>query len=644
MKIKGISPIEQHVEKLVLIVFALFAMAMFVLQFNIFGDPNAVQIDQNRKVSPAQAVEAIADMARRKEGEIDAVAGAEVPNPPGPLDRFDEAAKTPAVPPAWSTVALFPGAARSGSSIDPTETPTDGTVADRVVEIAIPGLQSPYARAFGSTVNPLAPVTQPELAALVSADQPYDIRAVSIQATFAADALRAELAQIPADETVRSLPLSWWVDQVEILDVEVARDQLGPDGSVVDTEILPPVPGVASLRDRIFAADVAPRDLPAILSDERSNRAAIRRAPFPPTIAGVPWIWPALAAERDAADPDRVAVQRLVDERRRLMTEIERLKTPRPGQGRDEERRPPPPPPGQGGGPRPGGGAGSGGPPSGGSSAANITKRIEELFKRATDIEKRLKDEFQRDIDGEQLQKVDDAIFAEAIESITARNASAAVTVWTHDLHPEPGQTYQYRVRVWITNPLFGHADQIGADQRSAATSLAVASPWSAPTAIVSVEPSPAAFVASASTGEGLGGLELRRAATATLDVFAFHYGYWRGTDITLSPGDQLRADIPIPALPHFEIVVEDGAKPTVGPTTQGPEVLPISRAVYLVGVVPPASGSGDLVFLTRPDGSVEVRRAGTDAESDAAARLRDSEARSRKAKVAEPAAPAQGQ
>ena len=642
MKIKGISPIEQHVEKLVLIIFALFAMAMFVLQFNIFGDPNAVQIDPNRKVSPAQAVEAISDMARRKEGEIDAIAGAEVPTPPGPLDRFNEAARTPAVPPAFTTVALFPGATGS-TTIDPTDVPHDGAIAESVLEIAIPGPTAPFARAFGATINPLVPASQPEFTAILPADQPLDIRAVSIQATFPAAELRAALAEIPEQETIRSLPLSWWVDQVEILDVEVARDRLGTDGSVVDTEILPPVPGVASLRARIFAADVAPRDLPAILADERSNRAAIRRAPFPDSIAGAPWIWPALAAERDAADPNRVAVQRLVDERRRVLTEIERLKKPRPGQGREDERRPDPPPgPGPGGGPRPGG-AGSGGSSSGAGSAANIAKRIEDLIKRAADIETRLRDEFQRNADGDALSKVDDAIFTEAVESITARSASAAVTVWTHDLHPEPGQTYQYRVRVWITNPLFGHADQIGADQRSAASALAIASPWSDPTATIAVEPSPAAFVASASTGEGLGGLDLRRAATASLDVFAFHYGYWRGTDITLSPGDQLRADIPIPALPRFEIVAEDGSKPSVGESTMGAEVLPISREVYLVGVVPPASGSGDLVFLTRPDGSVEVRRAGPDAESDAAARLRDSEAKGRKAKVADPTATAQG-
>lgn len=640
MKIKGISPIEQHVEKLVLIVFALFAMAMFVLQFNIFGDPNAVQIDPNRKVSPAQAVEAISDMARRKEGEIDAVAGAEVPTPPGPLDRFNEAARTPAVPPTYSTVALFPGASGS-TTIDPTDVRPDGAVAESVLEITIPGTTAPFARAFGATINPLVPASQPEFAALLPAEQPLDIRAVSIQATFPAAELRAALAEIPDQESIRSLPLSWWVDQVEILDIEVARDRLGVDGSVVDTAILPPVPGVASLRARIFAADVAPRDLPAILADERSNREKIRRAPFPDSIAGAPWIWPALAAERDAADPNRVAVQRLVDERRRLMAEIERLKKPRPGQGRDEERVPPPP--GQGGGPRPGGGPGSGGSSSGASTAANVAKRIEELFKRATDIETRLREEFQRNADGDALSKIDEAIFVEAVESITARNASAAVTVWTHDLHPEPGQIYQYRVRVWITNPLFGHADQIGADQRSAASALAIASPWSDPTAIIAVEPSPAAFVASASTGEGLGGLELRRAASASLDVFAFHYGYWRGTDITLSPGDQLRADIPIPALPQFEIVAEDGSTPSVGETTMGAEVLPISREVYLVGVVPPASGSGDLVFLTRPDGSVEVRRAGPDAESDAAARLRDSEAKGRKAKVADPTATVRG-
>jgi hypothetical protein len=643
MKIKGISPIEQHVEKLVLVVFALFAMAMFVLQFNIFGDPNAVQIEQGRKVSPGQAVDAVRDMARRKEGEIDATPPAdEVPDRPGPLDRWTEASRTPAVPPALTAIALMPGA----GGVRPVDvvTPDDGTprpLADRVLEIAAPTPTDPFARVFGATVNPLVPSRIPESAALLPGEQPLDLRAVSIQATFPADQLRAALAEVPAESSgLRPLPRSWWIDQVEILDVEVARDELGPDGAVVATTIVPPVPGAPTLRARITTADLAPRELPEILTEERIGREQIRRSPFFDVIAGEPWIWPALAAERDAADPNREAVQRLVAERSRIALEIARLEQPRKPGNRPEE--PENDGPGAGGGPGPSP-AGGPRPPSGGgggsSSAANIAKRIEDLRKRITEIETRLREEFQRDAEGQPLDQQALPAFAEAVTSLTAADAPGSITVWTHDLQPEHGKTYQYRVRIWITNPLFGHADQIGADQRSDAGAVAIASEWSDPTSPVTVFPSPAVFVASATTGEGLGGLALRRAATASLDVFAFHYGFWRVGDITVSPGDQLRAEIAIPAMPRYEVIVDDAGVATVGEPTPGPATLPMARDVFVVGVIPPASGSGDLVFFARPDGSVEVRRAGVDAESDAAARMRDSAAKAESAQIGDPKA-----
>lgn len=646
MKIKGISPIEQHIEKIVLAVFALFAMAMFVLQFNLFGDPNAVQIDQ-RKVSPGQAIESIEDLARRKEGELDAgLRPDEVPARPGPRAALEKAMGTPPVPPEFARIALLPGGERQPEIIEGTSPISTNGAAERVVQVEPPTPVEPTARAFGSTINPLTVARDPRIAAALGDTQPIDARVVSVQATFPADQLRAALSAIPDEGSgVRPLPRSWWVDQVELLDVEVERQELGEDGSVVETSIVPPFPGMPTLRERISAADVAPRELPEILAAERNDRERIRRAPFLPIISGEPWIWPALAAELDAADPNRETVERLVDTRRRLMTEIERLKNPQQRRQRPEREPEGGPPdegprlPGGSGGPRPSGGSGG----SSSSSGANIQKRIDDLTKQVTEIETRLKDEFGRTADGDPLEKRELKPFAESNTSLTASDAPASVTVWTHDLTAQPGRTYQYRVRVWVTNPLFGHVDQVGQDQRSGAASIALASDWSEPTAPVTIQPSPAVFVSSASTGEGLGGIELRRPATATLDVFAFHYGYWRAFDITLEPGDQVRTEIPIPAMPIWEVVAAEGSAPTLKtPPTDGPTSIGLERNVFLLGVVPASAGTGDLVFLAQPDGTVEVRRAGVDAESTVAARMRDSAARGAKATVSDPASGAQ--
>jgi hypothetical protein len=550
------------------------------------------------------------------------------------------------VPPALTVIALAPGAGAARPVIDiPPDNGEPAAVAEGVLEIEAPVPTNAHARAFGATVHPLEPSRQPDVAPFMPTEQPLDVRAVSIQATFPSDRLRALLAEVPSEASgVRPLPRSWWIDQVEILDVEVARDEIGPDGAVVQTTIVPPVPGAPTLRARIASESIAPRELPEILTEERDKREQIRRSPFFEIIAGEPWIWPALAAERDAADPNRVAVQRLVDERRRTKQEIDRLERPRNAPGGRQEDPPAPPPERDGGGQggQPGGqpGGAPGGPAGGAAPSANLTRRLEDLKKRVAEIESRLRDEFNRDAEGESLDRSTLPVFAEAVTSITAADAPAAITVWTHDVQPEHGKSYQYRVRVWITNPLFGHADQIGAAQRPAAGRVAIASPWSEPTGIITIHPSPAVFVASASTGEGLGGLALRRAPTASLDIFAFYYGYWRVGETTLSPGDQVRARIAIPVLPRFEVVVDDAGVASVGATTDGPDTLPMASEACLVGVIPPATGSGDLVFFARADGSVEVRRAGEDAASDAAARMRDSASRGERAPSVDPRVP----
>src|SRR5262249_39228817 len=111
MKIKGISPVEQHIEKLVLVILGLFAAAMFVLQFNIFGDPNAVDIGQRKHVPPAQAVDVVRQEAQRLEGEIDGTVDSDtvVPTIVGPLERIQSAFTTPAIDPSLWAVALGPG-------------------------------------------------------------------------------------------------------------------------------------------------------------------------------------------------------------------------------------------------------------------------------------------------------------------------------------------------------------------------------------------------------------------------------------------------------------------------------------------------------------------------------------------------------
>lgn len=58
MKLKGISIVERHAEKVVLLVFGLLAIGVFVMQFDLLGPTNAVDIG-GKKVRPEQAGEEV---------------------------------------------------------------------------------------------------------------------------------------------------------------------------------------------------------------------------------------------------------------------------------------------------------------------------------------------------------------------------------------------------------------------------------------------------------------------------------------------------------------------------------------------------------------------------------------------------------
>ena len=62
MKLKGINPIEQHVEKLVLGVVALVLLAVLVIQFAL--PPQGVSVGSASDIPPEDALDPVADEAR----------------------------------------------------------------------------------------------------------------------------------------------------------------------------------------------------------------------------------------------------------------------------------------------------------------------------------------------------------------------------------------------------------------------------------------------------------------------------------------------------------------------------------------------------------------------------------------------------
>jgi len=108
-----------------------------------------------------------------------------------------------------------------------------------------------------------------------------------------------------------------------------------------------------------------------------------------------------------------------------------------------------------------------------------------------------------------------------------------SVKIWAHDFDVESGKVYRYRMRVVVTNVLFGNEGRMPKDQAEKwADKFLVESDWSEWTEPVRVEPSQYFFVTKAVTG----GLKRR----AEVTVFKFFAGQWWKEQFEVAPGDPI--------------------------------------------------------------------------------------------------------
>jgi hypothetical protein len=242
------------------------------------------------------------------------------------------------------------------------------------INVEPPAPAKPQATVYEGTIDPIEVKRHGEaLAKLLPPAQPFDARTVSLQTTFDAEKLRAIMTSAPSDGTAQALPRTLWESRVEIVDVQWIREERAADGSWTNPTVVPPLPGRPSLRDVIAKQDFQPGDLRTLLEREAIERAGLRRPSFYSTISGPSWVWPSMAASRNAEDV-REKVEAKTRQLRGLREEIKRLENQinapsrdgqRPGKGPGNrpggrQGQPPAPPPGGGGGAGGGGGGGDG--------------------------------------------------------------------------------------------------------------------------------------------------------------------------------------------------------------------------------------------------------------------------------------------
>lgn len=577
MKPKGINFFERNAEKIVVGVLAACALAVVAHQF--IGRSNTVKVG-NRELPPDQAYmtvqrEAESVQARLRDARVPDGLPSGVPNVAGEIASIMQRPVAPApalAAPLLPPLALTPLEGASGR---------DDADAPKFAPLVPPPTSRPVAGVMGGTIDPMVVASTPELASYVPAAQPFDLRAVTVQAEFPAAALVASLEAAPRDPAFQTIPRFYWMNRLEILDVRLERQELTAEGVYAPMVIVPPAPGIFSLRDEL-TSDLPTAALQSLVNRAREKRVSLVRPRFYPMVAGEAWRpvrVEGLAAGRD--ESTRLRIESLLRAREQLDKRIEAV-----------ERRL-------------SGSVSTGPAPSAGGAVAGVrvttptrpqrdSGQSEAERRRAADqsLLSNLRDERAK-VDAE-LQQLgfDGAVGLDAAARrlldapVDSIESVESLTLWAHDVTARPGATYRYRVSVGVTNPLFGNTTNVAEQDTEAVALPASYSPvsdWSDP---VYVEPTTQMFVTGAAH-PGLGAsADPAQSPMASVELYHFHYGHWRRALVRLTPGDAIAAELTLPVMPLFTVVKEGEQPARFTGETAAPTSLRVTMDAFIVDVV----------------------------------------------------------
>lgn len=655
MRLKGISWIEQNFEK----VFAGFCgvAALGVLTWQFAGPANTVTVGKET-VQIDQAFSEVAKAARLTKGNIERQIKPEdmpvlLPEH-NPAAKFNDSYRAPVSPTPSYAAAL-------GKPVPLPE--TKGLVdvkaaAFAPLKIAPPGV--PFALPYVTTVDP-SEATE-EVKKVLPPAIPYDKAHITVEATFDGKALRRTLAADPDDAgPLRALNPLWW-EGMQLLAVELERQELGADGKWGKDTKVAAMPGRFSQIAEINAGVPGMDELLHLKEQGRDRFAEVRRPTYYREMLGEKWMPPSERVAQDAKDaaagPNAEAtLRRELAANDRDIARLEDALSKLPpatsgdgGGGGGGERRQPPPPPRGGG----GGGSRGGGGDGGGRQAPQPAQPSKENDARRLTIEKKI---------GQLKARNEDILKALGLPPRDAASVPAAPTtndaakkteplldteslrIWAHDVTVERGKVYRYRMTLVFDNPMYGKGAVMLPEQAEwSRTPIARSEPseWSDPARMFNEV---IYFVTSASTPSDPTSAS-NRGADARAELATFTTGYWRLGASTVEPGDTLQANINVPDLtklpapgpnapPPPEAVpppqIPGGRKgggfaappsapppPPSGPAAAPQAPLPTVQRTLSVdaillgverGVLAADDGRGTVqAFLRRGDGSIEIR------------------------------------
>jgi hypothetical protein len=588
MKLKGVNPIEQHIEKIVLV--AVSAIFLVVLAAQFLFEPNKVKVGNAEPVPPGKALHAAEDLAHRLKNRMEAT---DFQPPAVPrldlVNQFKSRMQGAVSPRPTLDVAMGPA-------------PQIQTVVNQVVEhpgdrpykaLEVPAPTQVAVAAYSSTIDPTEPLNVPELKSLLPAAQPMDKHAVTVEARFDGTALKTSLTA-DGGSTAAPIPASWWRDGMEIMSVRLERqEQTGPDQWGDPVEVTP-APGRANLGTQLKGVH-STAELSDLVAEARSEMDDIIRPPYYRTIAGEKWVAPSAATTATAGGGGKqtgagAQVTRLVREytdqekseenvkKTRATTESAPIRQTTGGGGG-----------GGGGGGKGGAGAGGGegGPQQGSMTQVEKDRRLKELDRRIQGIEdkkKKIEEDLRAlgfDTTGKPLPE-NPAPVNPTNQPATEHAGKAllendSVQLWAHDLTVAPGKTYRYRVSVGLSNPAFGRTSALTTEQQGMAKDpivLSQASDWSQPVHVLDDQ---YYFITGAAEGDEVNQFQPR----ATAEIFRFFYGYYRKATVSLAPGDVVAASIKLPdpaKLPVYDLTALPANQPNAPVTQPGTPSAPFQR------------------------------------------------------------------
>lgn len=572
MKLKGVSPFEQHVEKLVLGAVGLVFVVVVAQQ--LLGGGSKVTVD-GKAVPIDQAFAPIEASAERLAAEVGN------PSPPGlpevkPVDLAATWAETrePTVAPVRRFAGLAPlrGPQVGALSNRPA---VELTAETKYAEIAVPAPSSPRAIPVRNTVDPFFVARNKDVAQILAqqgvTEQPFDLSAVTVEAKFAGAEFARMLRADPEGEGIVPLPEALWRDLLEILAVQFERQEMTSQGwgPAVPVSLRP---GETSLLTDLRQENLSPEVLLRAVDFAAGDPARIVQPRYLPVLAGDPWLEPEQFDRMASIDANRRVIDQTVRRLTDANAQVERATT-----RLNDLRRPT--------GPQ---GPNSPAPPTDSTQVRTAERDLE----RATQIRDTIVAElrgFGVDETGEPLPP--EEANPEMLVGMAPMLDTESLSMWTHDFNVVSGGTYRYRARVVMNNPLFGEGARLSPDQAPIAAIPLLEGAWSEWGPAVSIEPTEVIFVTSAQLGD------VGVTPAAGVEVFKFYYGYWRRGRASVSVGERIDARLRLPdpkALPIFN-VGEAGApagSPPSGPR-QPVQPPPRSGLPATEFILPPGATAG---------------------------------------------------